>query len=224
MRKLFCVVMLFVFAGCSAKEDIFHTRFSGTLELTEPVLGVRAAGRVKGVFVKEGDWVKASQLLATMDRYEQNKRDYERGLELIKTGGATAQSLEYAQLALDDQQIISPIDGVVLVKAVESGEIVPAGAGVVVIGDPKDQWVKIFLSEGMLGMARIGQKAKVFLDGIDKVYEGHVSFIATKGEFTPRNLQSKEDRMTQVFAVKVALDNPDERAHPGVAADVEFRK
>ena len=224
MNKLIFLMGIFLILGCSAKDELFNTRYSGTLELTEHVLGAKVAGRLTTLSVKEGDSVKASQVIATLDRYEQTKKDYERTVDLLKTGGANAQTLEYAQLAMEDQQIIAPVDGVVLVKTAEIGEIIPAGAGIVVVGDTKDQWVKIFLTEGLMSQVHIGQKAKVSFDGSPRVYEGHVSFISPQGEFTPRNLQSKEDRITQVFAVKIALDNPDEHVHPGVAADVKFKR
>ncbi len=224
MKNLALVIGLLAVLGCSAKNDVFSTRYSGTLELTEHVLGAKVAGRLTTLNVKEGDMVKASQVIATLDRYEQAKKDYGRTAELLKTGGATTQALEYAQLAMEDQQIISPVDGVVLVKTAEIGEIIPAGAGVVVIGDPKDQWVRIFLPEDFVDQIRIGQSASIKFDGSDKIYDGHVTFIATEAEFTPRNVQAVEDRITQMFAVKVALDHPDEYVHAGVAADVQFKR
>ena len=110
--------------------------FSGTMEMTEHVLGVKAAGRLTTLNVKEGDLVKKGQLLATFDRFEQDKKDYERVGVLYKNGGANQQSLENAQLTMEDQEVISPLDGIVLVKSAETGEIIPAGGGVVVIGDP----------------------------------------------------------------------------------------
>ena len=110
--------------------------FSGTMEMTEHVLGVKAAGRLTTLNVKEGDLVKKGQLLATFDRFEQDKKDYARVGVLYKNGGADQQSLENAQLTMEDQQVISPLDGIVLVKSAETGEIIPAGGGVVVIGDP----------------------------------------------------------------------------------------
>ena len=222
MKKIMLMIALGLIVGCSPKQDAFNTKYSGTLELTEHVLGAKVAGRLTTLDVKEGDMVKASQVLATLDRYEQAKKDDERVSELLKSGGSNAQALEYAQLAVEDQQIISPIDGIVLVKSAEIGETLSAGAGVVVVGDLKDQWVKIFLPEGLIGQIHLGQKALIRFDGLDKSYEGHISFIGTKAEFTPRNVQSSEERITQVFAVKVALDKPDEYVHPGVASDVEF--
>lgn len=224
MKKLFLIILgLVLMTGCAKNNNIYSTYYSGTLELTDHVLGSKTAGKLASIEVKEGDAVKKGQVLATFDRYEQAKKDYDRASELFKTGGTNAQAVEYAQLALDDQRIVSPIDGVVLVKTAEIGEVLSSGAAVVVVGNPQDQWIKVFLPEGLMGQIKMGQKASVLVDGIKQAYPGHVRFIAISGEFTPRNLQSKEDRMTQVFAVKVALDSPDEHIHPGVSAQVEFK-
>lgn len=224
MKSLIILMSIMLIGGCSAKPDAFSATYAGTLELTEHVLGAKVAGRLSTMNVKEGDFVKVNQLLATMDRYEQAQKDYDRLKELYNTGGANAQSLEYAKLALDDQQIVSPIDGIVLVKTSETGEILPAGAGVLVVGNIADQWIKVFMPEGVIGQVKRGQKAKIYFDGMTKSYDGQISFIATKAEFTPRNVQTPEERVTQVFAVKVKLDQPDEYLHPGVAADVQFIK
>jgi multidrug efflux pump subunit AcrA (membrane-fusion protein) len=196
--------------------------FSGTLEMTEHVLGVKAAGRLTTLNVKEGDRVKYRQLLATFDRYEEDKKDYARMGVLYKNGGANQQSLEYARLAMEDQQITSPLDGIVLVKTAEVGEIVPAGGGVVVIGDPLDQWVKIFVTEDIMHDLSLNERAVITVDGTDKTYKGHVTFIADKAEFSPRNVQTPEERVTQTFAVKITIDDADEHLHTGVAADIRF--
>jgi len=196
--------------------------FSGTLEMTEHVLGVKAAGRLTTLSVKEGDLVHQGELLATFDRYEQDKKDYARLAVIYQNGGADQQSLENARLAMEDQQVISPLDGIVLVKSAETGEIIPAGGGVVVVGDPSDQWVKIFVSEDLMHQLSIGQTAVIAVDGSAKTYKGHVSFIADKAQFTPRNVQTPEERVTQTFAIKIAVDDADHDLHAGVAADVKF--
>ena len=209
-------------SGCSEKKDFKHLTFSGTMEMTEHVLGAKAAGRLTTLIVKEGDLVKTGQLLATFDRYEQNKRDYLRVEALYKFGGVDHQSLENARLVMEDQQVVSPLNGTVLVKSAETGEIIPAAGAVVVIGDPNDQWVKIFISEDLMNQLSINQTATIRVDGSNKTYKGHVSFIADKAEFTPRNVQTPQERVTQTFAVKIAVDNADANLHAGVAADVKF--
>lgn len=196
--------------------------FSGTMELTEHVLGAKVAGRLTTLNVDEGDFVKKGQLLATLERFEQSKKDYDRVGVLFKNGGANQQSLEYAQLTMEDQEVISPIDGVVLVKDAQTGETIPAGGGVVVIGDPHDQWIKIYVSEDMVHQLSLNQQASIFMDGSKQPYKGHVTFIADKAEFTPRNVQTPEERVTQTIAVKITVDNPDKNLHAGTSADVKF--
>jgi len=196
--------------------------FSGTMELTEHVLGAKVAGRLTTLNIDEGDLVKKGQLLATLDRFDQSQKDLNRVAVLLQNGGANQQSLENAQLTLEDQEIISPIDGVVLIKDSQTGEIIPAGGGVVVIGDLKDQWVKIYVSEDMVHQLSINQQASILVDGSRQAYKGHVTFIADKAEFTPRNVQTPEERVTQTIAVKITVDDPDENLHAGVSADVRF--
>jgi multidrug efflux pump subunit AcrA (membrane-fusion protein) len=222
VRILTCLLAVILICGCSGKKDFKNMVFSGTLEMTEHVLGVKAAGRLTTLNVKEGDLVREGQLLATYDRFEQNKKDYARAGVLYRNGGANQQSLENARLAMEDQEVISPLNGVVLVKSAETGEVIPAGGGVVVIGDLSELWVKIFVSEDLMHHLSINEKATIALDGSRKKYRGHVSFIADKAEFTPRNVQTPEERVTQTFAVKVAVDDTDANLHAGVAADVKF--
>jgi len=211
-------------AGCWRPGESADLKFSGTLELTEHSLGARVAGRLASLFVDEGSLVKKGQVIATLDRYEQAQKDYDRQGQLFKTGGVTEQSLEYAQLAVDDQRVVSPVDGVVLVKVHDPGEVVPAGGAVVVVGDRTDLWVRIFVPEGLINQVVMAQPARVRLDGLSEVFRGQVSFIAARAEFTPRNVQTPEERITQTFAVKVRLDNPPEYLRPGVAADVVLEK
>jgi multidrug efflux pump subunit AcrA (membrane-fusion protein) len=96
--------------GCRDRFRDGDSSFTGILEMTEYSLGSRVPGRVVTLNVTDGDAVKKDQLLATLDHYEQTKRDYDRTVKLLSSGGATQQALEKAKLDLDDQQIVSPDD------------------------------------------------------------------------------------------------------------------
>ena len=221
IKIFFLIAIIFIFSvGCGQTHNHDEFKFSGTLELTEHSLGAHASGRLASLFVDEGQSVKKGQLLATLDRFEQVKKDYDRAAVLFKEGGVTAQDLEYAQLALEDQEIISPVDGVVLVKVHEVGEMISAGAAVVVVGDRSSLWVRIFVPEGKINKIRMNQSAALHFDGMKETFQGYVSFIASEAEFTPRNVQTAEERITQTFAVKIILDHPPEFLRPGVAADI----
>lgn len=216
--------LLFIFLLCGCRRtDSPVLKLSGTLELTEHSVGAQVSGRLVSLRVDEGDFVKQGQLLGTLDRFEQAKKDYERVEALYKEGGADAQQAEHALLAMKDQQMLSPLDGVILLKVHETGEMVPAGSAVVVIGDTKNPWVRVYVPEGIINKVRMNMPATLRFDGLDNALKGHVSFIATKAEFTPRNVQTPEERVTQTFAVKVALDEPGVLVHPGVSADVTLQ-
>src|SRR5437879_7444505 len=124
MKTTLLIVVAILLTGCgNARQHVY----SGTLELTEHSVGARVAGRLTTLRVDEGDRVKKGQLIGTLDRAEQTEKDYRRAQSLFETGGATRQALENAQLARDDQRVVSPVDGVILVKAREPGEIVSQG-------------------------------------------------------------------------------------------------
>lgn len=221
MRILMTLILGSMIAGCG-QTPLGKQIFSGTLEITEHQLGPKASGRVVTLSVEEGDMVKRGDVIATLDRFEQAKKDYERTEKLHAKGGVNLQALEYARLAMEDQMVIAPIDGIVLVKVHEVGESISSGVPVVVLGDHKDQWVKVYVPEGVVNRLQPNQKAVLSFDGLNKRYNGHIRYIANKAEFTPRNVQTPEERVTQAFAVKVVIDDPDLSAHPGVAVDVRF--
>jgi len=206
--------------GCDRLANHGRLRLSGTLELTEHAIGAPVPGRLGTLKVDEGDEVQKGQLLATLEHYDQMQRDYERVKSVAEQGGATQQAVEQAVLALTDQAIVSPVDGVVLLKVHEPGEVVPAGGAVVVVGDRSQLWVKVYVPEGQVNRLQLNQAATLRFDGLRQSFKGHVSFIAPQAEFTPRNVQTPEERVTQTFAVKVALDEPTAFLRPGVAADV----
>jgi len=115
----------------------------------------------------------------------------------------------------------SPLAGIVTRTHVEPGEIVAAGTPIVTIVDLGDIWVKIYIPEPQLGRVKLGQAAEITTDSYrGKVYRGKVIFINSEAEFTPKNIQTPEERVKLVFAVKIAVDNPAQELKPGMPADV----
>ncbi|OPX96736.1 MAG: Multidrug export protein EmrA [Syntrophorhabdus sp. PtaB.Bin047] len=122
---------------------------------------------------------------------------------------------------LADTRLYAPISGVVFRKNVELGEIVQAGAAVFTVGDLDRPWVKVYVKEDKLALVKLGQKAKITVDTYkDRVYEGTVTFISSDAEFTPKNVQTQEERVKLVFGVKVTVTNKDQELKPGMPADV----
>lgn len=124
---------------------------------------------------------------------------------------------------LADTKLYAPITGVVLRKNVELGEIVQPGAAVFTVGDLEHPWVKVYVKEDRLGLVKLGQKARVSVDTYkDKYFNGAVTYISSEAEFTPKNVQTTEERVKLVFAVKVAIENKEQVLKPGMPADVSI--
>lgn len=173
---------------------------------------------------------------------EKSRKDFERYGPLHKQGVITTQQMDAAKSAYDmavsqlqlaraalktaevrlkDTVIYSSTTGVVLTKDGEAGETVAAGTPVFTIGELENPWIKVYVKEDKLGLVKLGQKAEVRTDSYPKkVYEGTVTSISSEAEFTPKNVQTKEERVKLVFGVKVKVKNDNNELKPGMPADV----
>jgi HlyD family secretion protein len=126
--------------------------------------------------------------------------------------------------ALSNMAIRAPFDGVVTVKDREPGEIVSAGSAVVTVMDPGDRWVRIYVSEDRIGALRTAQDASITSDTFrGRAYPGQVVYISSEAEFTPKNVQTSEERVKLVYAVKVRITgDPGNQLKPGMPADVKL--
>lgn len=131
-------------------------------------------------------------------------------------------AVSQADAVLDEAVIVAPFDGAVTIRNREPGETVTAGSPVVTIANLGDRWVRIYLSEVHLGEIHLGDSASITTDAPGKrQYRGAISFIATEAEFTPRNVQTAEERVKLVYAVKVrVVDDSANDLKPGMPADV----
>jgi len=133
-----------------------------------------------------------------------------------------------ATIALIDSQLAdtlaySPVDGTVLIKAADVGEVLAPGTTVVTLGDIAHPWLRGYINQTDLGRVKLGGKAKVTTDSYPgKVYAGRVSFIASEAEFTPKQIQTQEERVKLVYRVKIELDNPNQELKSNMPADAEI--
>lgn len=126
------------------------------------------------------------------------------------------------EATLANMTIRSTFDGVVTVRHREPGEIVPAGAAVLTVMNPADRWVRIYIPETRIGRMRLGLPAHLTCDTFPgKRYTGEISFIASQAEFTPKTVQTAEERVKLVYAVKVRITgDPSLDLKPGMPVDV----
>ncbi len=133
-------------------------------------------------------------------------------------------ALDLSRARLGEARLVAPIAGVVLRKNVERGETVTPGTPMVTLLDPRDLWLRAFVPETDIGRIRVGQPAGVSVDAYPgREFPGAISEIASEAEFTPRNVQTKKERVNLVFRVKIALPNSDGVLKPGLPADAVIR-
>lgn len=183
---------------------------SGTIEAEEVSIASEVAGRVVQLPAGEGDRVRAGDVLVQLD-------DSLPRLQLRMAPLTDRQPLE---LQLEKMTVRSPLDGTVGRRSIHLGEVVSPGATLMVVTQLDRAELTLYVPEGQIGRVKVGQKVEVKVDSFPgESFPGEVTFINSKTEFTPRNVQTQRDRMNLVFAVKVKIPNPDLRLKPGMPAD-----
>jgi len=160
--------------------------------------------------------------LAEAQRLELKRRRQELVQRNADLGQRRA-DLSIVQTQVDDTEAFSPIGGVVLVKSAEVGEVIAAGTAVLTVGDIDHPWVRAYISEGDKGRVKLGDKVNVTTDSYPgKIYPGRVSFISAEAEFTPKQIQTAEERAKLVYRVKIEVENPKGELNSNMPADAEI--
>jgi len=178
--------------------------------------------------VKKGP--RREDIAAAADVYRQAQAalaELEAGTRPYQIAQARA-ALRQAKASVDqikarrrERAVFAPISGQLQVLSVQPGDMVSPGQSVATIIDPRDLFVKVYLSERELAGLRVGAKLPVVTEsGIRAT--GVVEQIPVQAEFTPRNVQTKDERALQVYAVKIRLRNPDLKLRAGMSADVSI--
>ncbi len=133
------------------------------------------------------------------------------------------ENLGLSRINLDYTMLRAPTAGVVTVRQAELGEVVSPGTPVVTLADLDHVWLRAYVAETDLGRIRWGQDATIRTDTYpNKTYHGHISFIASNAEFTPKSVQTFKERVTLVYRIKIDVDNPNHELKPGMPADAEI--
>lgn len=317
MKFTSIALLLFViFSGCSKKEDEGIISSTGTIESVNVTVSSKVAGQIDEMSFKEGDKVKAGDLLLSIDHdlldiqlrqaqagvdlaqaqlnlvkngatkndikiqsdlveqarinLDAAKTDRDRTENLFKENSITKQQYDNAlsrydlaaaqyQTAKDnltkiknitrpediesaranlnkaisaydllkqnisDCSVYAPVNGIISKKFVEKGEIVNPQSSLLKISDLETVNLMIYVSETELGKVKLNETADVTVDAYkDKVYKGKVIFISPEAEFTPKNIQTKDERTKLVFGVKLEIPNPQFDLKPGMPADAKL--
>lgn len=146
-------------------------------------------------------------------------------VEVAKNAVSNAEKrLESILTDLDKTTVRASLSGVVLSKAVEAGELASTGKTLFEIGDLNKVELSIYVPEAKLGLLKLGQNAQVSVDSYPhRTWTGKITKISDKAEFTPTNIQTKEQRVTTVFEVVISIVNQDQALKPGMPADAEIQ-
>lgn len=132
--------------------------------------------------------------------------------------------IELSETQMQDAKILAPIQGTIIEKYVEQGEIARPGGPMVSLADLQNMWIKIYFKETELGKIKLNEKAELTIDSYpDRTFPGRVSWISSKAEFTPKNVQTKDARADLVYAVKIVVKNPEGILKIGMPADVALK-
>jgi HlyD family secretion protein len=156
-----------------------------------------------------------------LGRIEAAKQDVETAIPQIDATKATAKQ---ASIQLDYTLLKSPMDGVVTSRNIEPGETVTPGREIITISDLSRVDLKIYVDETQIDKVKPNQEADVTVDTFPgKVYTGVVSFVSPEGEFTPKIIQTKKERVKLVYLVKISIVNPNFELKSGMPADALLR-
>ncbi|MEZ5402614.1 MAG: efflux RND transporter periplasmic adaptor subunit [Bryobacteraceae bacterium] len=165
------------------------------------------------------DRARAAQKLSEANRLEVRRKEQELATRRADVERARAQ-VAVLDSQLDDTTVASPIDGIVLVKSAEAGEVLPAGVPVVTVGDLARPWLRAYITEQQLGRVKLGETARLTTDSFPgKTYTGKITFISSEAEFTPKQIQTPEERVKLVYRIKVEVDNPDQELKINMPVD-----
>ena len=204
-----------------ARENLNAAQANVQLRQSELLLAQQELGRSESLF-KHG-FVSAQVIDQLQSRIGTGNAAVTAARAQVSAVAAAigAAQAQVAQLTseIDDSSLRAPIDGVIQLRMAEPGEVLGAGGRVLLLIDPNDQYMNLYLSASVAGRLAVGDEARVLLDALpDKPLPAKISFVAGKSQFTPKEVETRDERQKLVFRVKLRLTQPSAvpQAKPGM--------
>lgn len=216
IEKLLADEGLFVKKGdCLAtldKEELSKIRQQAQANLDEAKanfqLSEKDYKRMQNLF--EDNVISAQERDLAQNKFDIAKAKYE----------AAQHTLDLASIRLSYADLICPVNGFIMTKSAEVGEVLQPGSAVFTVLDLNDIWLNAYINETDLGRIKLNQLVNVKTDTWpNKIYKGRVSFISEEAEFTPKQIQTTEERVKLVYRIKIIVDNTSLELKPGMPAD-----
>ena len=232
------IVALILAAGIAAALIKFYSRqpfrHSGVLEATEISVYSRITDTITEISADEGDTVKKGQALASLEckeislKAEIAKKEYDRAAQLLKTRAGSQENYdlrknayELAQTQKSYCQLKSPIDGKVLYRYYEPGELIAAGRKLMTVADISEMEATFYVPHDELAKFAVGQKIKSYLPETGQYFDGTITKISDEAEFTPKNVQTRDERTRLVYGIKSKFQNDEKQTlKPGMTVEI----
>ena len=157
-----------------------------------------------------------------MSRHGSRKEDIAAARAQLERARAALQQID---TQLGELEVKAPADAFIEVLRVRPGDLINPSAPVATLVELDRLWVRVYVPEPELGHAQLGKDVTIKVDTYsNETFKGTIEQVASRGEFTPRNVQTRSEREHQVFAVRVRIDNSSHRLRAGMAADVSIMK
>ncbi|GFP78353.1 HlyD family secretion protein [Clostridium fungisolvens] len=242
IKKIFSFILLLTtlsLAGCSTNKTSNNNIYTGTVESENFNISSEVTGKVNEINISDGSPVKSGDKVIQVDSksYELQKQQAEAALRIAKAKqsdipdtaktsikeeaqGAIDQaqaSVDLAKLQIEKTSITSSIDGNVTEILVHKGDLVTPGMNVAKVTDLKNKYIKIYIEESKRSKVKLNSSLTIKFN--DKTEKGKITYISDQSEFTPKNVETKDDKEKTLFEVKLKLDDSS-TATPGLMADV----
>ena len=209
--------------------------YAGTVEATEVELSARVTSVIGAYQAVEGQTVAAQDPLVTLTCEDLRlaadlaRKDFERGARLARQGSMPQEALDKLRFQNDDSalkvswcEVRAPIPGTVLDVYHEAGERVTPGTPLLMLADLREVWAYVYVPQPLLARLSLGQQVEVYLPELKQTRAGRIQHLRSEAEFTPKNVQTRDERTRLVFGVKVALPNADGILKPGMTVEVRL--
>ena len=220
----------------SRKEDIGEAVTQVTRSVADLASAQKDLDRMEGLLAVGSGTTKARDdartrrdvAQAALEGSRQRLQKMQAGSRAEEIDGARGRvAAAEARIAQLDQQmkdavVASPVAGVVTARLSDQGELLARGTGIVVVTDLANAWLNAYVPEPDVARVRIGQAAEVRTDS-GQTRQGKVSFVSSRAEFTPKNVQTRDERVKLVFRIKIALENQDGLFKPGMPAEARLK-
>lgn len=189
---------------------------SGTLEADERVVSAKVTGLITAMPVEAGSPVAAGATVATID---------DRFVRLQMRQAPDVATRLALELQVQDYTLVSPVDGVVTRTPAHVGETAFPGQALLAVADLSSLDLTLYVDEVDFARVRVGQRVVLTADPYPgRTFEGTVTSVNQQAEFTPRNVQTRADRLNLVFGVRTKVANPDGALKPGMPVDATFQE